>query len=245
MAVTHLVGSSRQPAVATIQEAVRDGSVGPSVALTRDRSLGRLIGAGLAGFALILLVIRVDRRGRIDLAVSRAIQRWRGPRIERAMVLASWPGFPPQSRLIPIGIIGGWLMAGAPAEAVFQALAGGSAVIATGLKAITRRQRPGPPQVNVVMAKVGGTSFPSGHVLAYVGTYGFLAYLLSVRVRDGRIRAFLMAPPIALVAGVGPSRIHQGHHWLTDVLASYMLGLSYVAALAALYRRWLVGKKAR
>ena len=155
------------------------------------------------------------------------------------MELASWPGFPPRSRLIPVGIVGGWLAAGSPAEAAFQAMAGGSALIATGVKAVTRRPRPVAPEVNIVVAELGGTSFPSGHVLSYVGTYGFLAYLLSARVRDPLVRALLMAPLIALIVSVGPSRIHQGHHWSTDVLASYLLGISYVAALAALHRRWL------
>jgi membrane-associated phospholipid phosphatase len=42
---------------------------------------------------------------------------------------------------------------------------------------------------------------------------------------------------LGLVALVGPSRIHQGHHWFTDVSASYLLGTSYVLGLAALYRR--------
>jgi membrane-associated phospholipid phosphatase len=36
---------------------------------------------------------------------------------------------------------------------------------------------------------------------------------------------------------VGPSRIYQGHHWPTDVTASYFLGTSYLVALTALYRR--------
>jgi undecaprenyl-diphosphatase len=48
-----------------------------------------------------------------------------------------------------------------------------------------------------------------------------------------------MAPPLALIVLVGPSRIHQGHHWLTDVVASYLLGISYVAALVAIHRRWM------
>jgi undecaprenyl-diphosphatase len=129
-------------------------------------------------------------------------------------------------------------------EAGFQTMAWGSALLATGMKEIAQRPRPVASDVNVVVAPLGGTSFPSGHVLSYVGTYGFLAYLLGARVKDPTIRRGLMAPPIALVALVGPSRIHQGHHWLTDVLASYLLGISYVAALAALYRRWLARQAA-
>jgi undecaprenyl-diphosphatase len=131
------------------------------------------------------------------------------------------------------------------AEAGFQAMAWGSALLATGMKEIARRPRPIASEVNVVIAPLGGTSFPSGHVLSYVGTYGSLAYLLGARVKDPTLRRALMAPPIALVALVGPSRIHQGHHWLTDVLASYLLGMSYVAGLAALYRRWLSRTAAR
>jgi membrane-associated phospholipid phosphatase len=40
-----------------------------------------------------------------------------------------------------------------------------------------------------------------------------------------------------MVGLVGPSRIQQGHHWFTDVVASYLLGTSYLIGVAALYRR--------
>jgi membrane-associated phospholipid phosphatase len=40
------------------------------------------------------------------------------------------------------------------------------------------------------------------------------------------------------VALVGPSRVYQGHHWFSDVSASYLLGLSYLIGLTRLYRTW-------
>ena len=42
---------------------------------------------------------------------------------------------------------------------------------------------------------------------------------------------------LAMLGLVGPSRIYEGHHWPTDVAASYLLGMAYVIELTALYRR--------
>jgi len=55
-------------------------------------------------------------------------------------------------------------------------------------------------------------------------------------------RALLVGIVYALV---GPSRMYLGHHWLTDVTASYLLGTSYVLGLTALYRRVKVRSLAR
>jgi PAP2 superfamily protein len=227
------------PAIQSVQHAMRGSTVGPREAAARGQDLGSIVVAGLAGFAIVYLIVRLDRGSQLDIAVTRAVQRWHAGPVQRAMEVVSWPGFPPQSRILPAGVVAGWLVAGLRVEAVVQAMGWGSALLATALKVLARRPRPIAPQVNVVIAPLGGTSFPSGHVLSYVGTYGMLAFLLSSRVKDRTLRRMLLAPPLALVALVGPSRIHQGHHWLTDVLASYLLGMSYVAALAAVYRRWL------
>ena len=208
-------------------------------ALRRGRSLAGVVAAGLAGFGAVFAIVRLDPSARLDVALTQLFQRLRDPRLRRAMTLASWPGFPPQSRLIPLAVIAAWLSAGMRAEAATQALAAGSSAIASVMKYIARRPRPVASQVAVTIAPLSGTSFPSGHVLSYVGTYGVLAYLLAARVRPTGPRLILVAIPVSLVALVGPSRIYQGHHWATDVLASYLLGMSYVAMVAAVYRRWL------
>ena len=91
--------------------------------------------------------------------------------------------------------------------------------------------------LRVVAAELGGSSFPSGHVLTYVGTYGWLAALANALIRPAAPRRIIVAGLGALVALVGPSRIYQGHHWPTDVAASYLLGFSYLSALLAVYRR--------
>ena len=154
------------------------------------------------------------------------------------MRAASWPGFPPQSRVIPAVIAGGLLAARLPLEAAFMLGAWGTALVASAVKIVMRRPRPvAGVDLRVVTAPLGGSSFPSGHTITYVGVYGYLAYLAQTLLRPVAWRRAIVAGLVGLVALVGPSRIHQGHHWLTDVTGSYLLGLAYLIGLTGLYRR--------
>jgi undecaprenyl-diphosphatase len=157
------------------------------------------------------------------------------------MKAVSWPGFPPQSRIIPPVIVASMWGLGLRLEAIFQLVAWGGALLSTAIKSVTRRPRPAGEQIQVVIAPLGGSSFPSGHVLTYVGLYGFLATVVHAVVRPRAIRRSLVAGLTALLALVGPSRIIQGHHWPTDVLASYLLGLPFLAGVVTLYRRVKAG----
>ena len=105
------------------------------------------------------------------------------------------------------------------------------------MKATVQRQRPLAPVVRVAVAPLGGSSFPSGHVLTYVGWYGFLAHLAAVHLDEPVVRRSVVASLLGLIALVGPSRVEQGHHWATDVLASYLLGLAYLTVVIELYGR--------
>ncbi len=193
---------------------------------------------GLGGFAGIFGLVRARRSDALDLAVTIKLQRRSNPFLETVMRLASWPGFAPQSRLIPPAVVAGLLALRLRVEALFFVGAWGTALVASIAKAVMRRPRPVANEtLRVAKAKLGGSSFPSGHVISYVGIYGFLTYLATVLVRPVAIRRAIVGGLLGLVALVGPSRIHQGHHWFTDVSASYLLGTSYVIGLAALYRR--------
>lgn len=196
----------------------------------------RVIGALLALFGALLAVVRANRTAAFDLSMTLKLQLWRWPAMTALMRAASWPGFPPQSRLIPPAIILGWWFRGRRHAAAFQSLAWGGAVLSTAIKAVMQRPRPLPPEVQVVVAPLGGTSFPSGHVLTYVCFYGFLGFLLAEHLDDGPLRNASVATLTGVLALVGPSRIQQGHHWTTDVLASYLLGLAYLLAMIQLYR---------
>jgi undecaprenyl-diphosphatase len=193
--------------------------------------------AALAGFAAVFGLVRAKRSEAFDLAVTLKLQGAERPWLRRTMAVVSWPGFPPQSRIIPPVVIGTLAARGHPRSARFQAAAWGGAALSTALKEVMRRPRPLPPAVRVVVAPLGGTSFPSGHVLTYVVFYGFLAHLLAAHARSTPASGVAAAGLIGLIAMVGPSRVEEGHHWTTDVAASYLVGTAALLGLIQLHDR--------
>ena len=187
-------------------------------------------------FAGLFAFVKRNRSHAFDVKVTRSLQQVDARWFDRLMNAVSWPGFPPQSRVIPFVLSLFWLALGFPIEAVFQLLAWGTGAISATIKRSMRRPRPTPELVRVIAAPLGGSSFPSGHVLIYAGVYGFLAFLLETLVRPAHLRRIATSFLVGLVALVGPSRIYLGHHWFTDVIASYLVGTSYLLGLAAIYR---------
>src|SRR5262249_15785075 len=146
-------------------------------------------------------------------------------------------GFPPFSFLLVLGVAGAFLAARRPMEAgILTAAAAGSAVLASGFQSLHARPRPEAGVLRVT-SELPYYSFPSGHTIMYVAFFGFLAYLGYTRLRPGRLRTLLLAALGALIALVGPSRVYLGHHWPSDVLAAYALGLVYLVVLVRLYAR--------
>jgi membrane-associated phospholipid phosphatase len=215
-----------------------DAVVSAPVAVRRGRA-ARVAGwIALAGFGAIFGLVKARRTDAVDLAVTLKLQRRRDPVLHSVMRAVSWPGFPPQSHVIPAAIAGGLLLARLPLEAAFAIGAWGAALVATVVKTVMRRPRPvAGVDLRVITAPLGGSSFPSGHTITYVGVYGFLAYLAHTLLRPVVPRRAIVGALAALVGLVGPSRVHQGHHWFTDVTASYLLGFAYLIGLTELYQR--------
>ena len=218
-------------------DAAQRGAVPWWAALGRAREATAAAVFGLAGFGLVFAAVKAKRSDAIDLAITLRLQRRRRPWLDRLMATVSWPGFPPQSRVIPPAAIGSLWLLRFRTEAAFETAAWGTALVSTGLKALMDRPRPvAGTDLRVVAAPLGGTSFPSGHVLTFVGVYGFLAWLAWTLVRDPLVRVPATGGALGLVVLVGPSRVYEGHHWPTDVTASYLLGTTYLIVVVAAYR---------
>jgi undecaprenyl-diphosphatase len=209
------------------------------LALARGTTGLGIAALALLGFSLLFMIVRRNRSAATDAAITLRLQKRDHPYFDRLMNIVSWPGFPPQSRFLPPSIAASLWFLGFRLEAVFQLLAWGTGGISFMVKRVMRRSRPGPatPQIRIVVANIGGSSFPSGHVLNYMGVYGFLTYLAFTWIRPRTIRRIVISVTSVVIGLVGPSRIYLGHHWFTDVLASYLLGTAYLIGLSGLYRR--------
>lgn len=202
-----------------------------------------VVGA-MASFVVLARRVKSGSTGDFDAKMTRRIQAQDGPVFDRLMHVVSWPGFPPQSWILPWAIPLGIRIAGYPLQAVFQLAAWLTTLISFTVKRIMKRPRPDLPDVRVADATLWGTSFPSGHVLNYVGVYGFLAYLAHRHIGPRIIRWPVVGGLTSMIALVGPSRVYLGHHWFSDVLASYLLGTSWLVILTSAYRRVFCSRQA-
>lgn len=93
------------------------------------------------------------------------------------------------------------------------------------LKELFDRPRPSIDQVRVLIHETG-FSFPSGHALGVV----IFAAAMMVLWRPGHHRrhGLLATLLVGLIILVGWSRLYLGVHWLTDILAGYLLATGWV-----------------
>lgn len=80
------------------------------------------------------------------------------------------------------------------------------------------------------------SSFPSGHAILVTALFGFLAMVLTHHLPANRHKTPLTMASIFILA-VALSRLYLGAHWLTDVLASLVLGLGIAAFVHLSYLR--------
>lgn len=106
------------------------------------------------------------------------------------------------------------------------------------LKILVSRPRPDPLLTDLRIPSETSMSFPSGHVLFYIGLFGVLLFLEFTQLKLKPLRRLLSLIFISLIILIGFSRIYLGVHWFSDVLASYFIGFIWVFLIVSLYRRF-------
>lgn len=227
-----------------LQERARRGTVPPGTALARGRPFFFVALGALACFVALLLTVRRNPRLERDVVATLRMQRLSHPLVTRAMGFVSWFGFRPQSLLLPISTIAGSWLLGMRRDARYLTFAWLGSLVSWSTKRLVQRPRPSGDGITVTLADLRDSSFPSGHTLHYVAFWGFFAYLCFSQIRNRALRWLPVGWFGSLIALVGPSRVYLGHHWLTDVLASYSLGGAYLSTMIGLHRRKLRSEEA-
>jgi undecaprenyl-diphosphatase len=75
-------------------------------------------------------------------------------------------------------------------------------------------------------------SYPSGHSLFSFAFFATLAALAANRISRRWMRALIWSVAVVIIGGIGLSRIYLGVHYPTDVLAGYLTGFIWVAAVS-------------
>ncbi|MEE6258926.1 phosphatase PAP2 family protein [Plantactinospora sonchi] len=213
------------------------------------RPLGHFAERSLAGFALVvgtgtgfgilLLLVRLhwDPLHRADHQTA----EWFNQLVSRhdglvtvITAVSSLGGRPIMLWLVTIAVVG-LLIRRQGRLAVYLIVTGtGALLLDPSVKELVGRLR---PVVDVPVASAPGNSFPSGHALGSIVAYGalLLVFLPAMAPRWRRAAIGLVA---AVVVLVGVTRVALGVHYVSDVLAGWLLGLAWLGVTAYAFRLW-------
>lgn len=99
-----------------------------------------------------------------------------------------------------------------------------SALVNFTIKQIIQRPRP----VGHRIIDESGYSLPSGHSMVSMAFYGFLIYLIYKNVKKKYLKTTLIILLTLLIISIGVSRIYLGVHYVSDVLAGFLVAIAYL-----------------
>lgn len=98
------------------------------------------------------------------------------------------------------------------------------------LKFVFKRPRP-----SYMLIAENGFSFPSGHSMVSLAFYGFLIYLVYKNISNKILKRILIILLGALIVLIGFSRIYLGVHYVSDVMAGFIISFGYLVLFIDLF----------
>ncbi len=92
------------------------------------------------------------------------------------------------------------------------------------LKNLVQRSRPSEYRI----IDESGYSFPSGHSMISMAFYGFLIYLVHKYIKNKYLKCILIIMLGLLIILIGLSRIYLGVHYTSDVIAGFLVSITYL-----------------
>ncbi|WP_346927607.1 phosphatase PAP2 family protein [uncultured Arthrobacter sp.] len=93
-----------------------------------------------------------------------------------------------------------------------------------------------PDFIHAVPPYETSASFPSGHALNTTVVIGVVVYLTCLQLKKTSARVAVIAAGLVFVVAMGLSRVFLGHHWMTDVIAAWLLGLAWLGIVILAHR---------
>lgn len=104
------------------------------------------------------------------------------------------------------------------------AIALSSLVLMLLLKTLFKRKRPLAP----LLKAAKGLSFPSGHAIMAVTFYGVIIYILAHIINNEWLLYLFSAVLIVLMLLIGFSRVYLRVHYVSDVIAGFIIGILWL-----------------
>lgn len=98
-------------------------------------------------------------------------------------------------------------------------------------------QRPRPTEYRLI--EENGYSFPSGHSMVSAAFYGFFIYLIFKNVKNKYIKWSSISFLSLLIILIGISRIYLGVHYTSDVMAGFVISISYLVIFTSIVNDYL------
>jgi membrane-associated phospholipid phosphatase len=117
-------------------------------------------------------------------------------------------------------------------------LVGGAALVSTTATTLGKRLvgRTRPDHSEAVPPFETTPSFPSGHTLNTTVVIGVLVYIMCLQFQMLWARITAITAGAMFIIAMGLSRVFLGHHWMTDVMAGWFLGLAWVCMVILAHR---------
>ncbi|WP_354154787.1 MULTISPECIES: phosphatase PAP2 family protein [unclassified Arthrobacter] len=124
-------------------------------------------------------------------------------------------------------------------------LVGGAAAVSTVATTVGKRLvgRTRPDHSEAVPPFETSPSFPSGHTLNTTVVIGVVVYVMCLQFEMLSARITAITAGVIFIIAMGLSRVFLGHHWLTDVMAGWFLGLAWVGIVILAHRLFHVLRK--
>jgi membrane-associated phospholipid phosphatase len=209
--------------------------------------VGAVLLAGFAGASgeVYEAVTDGDGVGGLDRPVLDTAIGLRSARLDRALTGFTHLGGPTGMTIIAsmITLLMVWRWRSRTPLILMIITVAGSLLITVVGKAVVGRSRP--PLADAVPPYESSPSFPSGHALNSTVIAGMVAYLVLRGLSSLLARALVIAAALGWAIAIGLSRVFLGHHWLTDVMFGWLVGLAWLSVVITAHRLFLTVRRDR